>query len=1321
MEVSRRRLLSGAAGMAAAGLGSSVLLGEADPAAAAPATPAAGSPPLAHLPATALRGYGTLAADSLRIGDLSVLRIQCASTDSAKLVHAKYLSDLTRLPGVTRTTLSLGPLTLPLYQTAAGVVAALTSDKTVVILAANGKPEFTTHAATAIPKGARTADFGPQVDVPLYLDRFDKYGLLFYFAPFALPLTWDHTKVYDYGQDFDFIEQNGLGVALWDQPLEINSAEGLTRVPDWDWVAAEFARRGIPAHINTQIADGMWLPNRYREQTMQKMPQYTGYYGNPGASNYGVGPISYAATTAMDAELGQLQDTVRQYAGSDNVVGWLEPHGELSGAPASVALVEYGPVADASFRTFLTNRYKELSALATAWHGSAGAIASWDDVHVPEVASFVGWGPEAVDLTGTWRVLYPGAVAPPSGWDQPGFDDTSWGSLVMPGSDRVEFLPRQAMLARGTVAVSADWLAAHPRVWLYSFDLNSGFAAPMPVSINGHPTAGIPVQLLQHFGSVEVTGLLQAGDNLVTLTLPQGYLGYRAFLTGDEPKQYPSLGPQKNAQWVDFQDWSRWIRQGAIRRGVEMIRQVDAQRPVNLMSPDSYADLLKQVAAEYGANFHNTGYAAGYWAEFHPLLMRSVGRPSTAEPGAGPQNADQLRYCFGRWISEGLNGITYFPSQEDAMSRPDVLALFLANRTMYESIGKYHVPTAQVAVLYDMRLPGHGAFPWQPDPNVWLPGGYYATNSGYALLPVCPRDGVSYLDFADGTVDKYQVIIDANSPFMDEQLVDQIEAWVRKGGTFITYMQTGRHTPTEVDAWPINRLTGYEVTGKDTYTAHQPALGQQSYSADASHPLTPAAGQPVFTDTTWLAGVRGSGLRLRKVAADAQNLLLWEDGTVAAGMRKLGNGRIIHLGCHFEEIMDRNPAPDTTRFLGQVMDYLKVERVPASAADVVFRHFISNTGLHDVWVLYNDTANPVTTNLKFTGPHPPTELSELNSSTITPVTTTNGQPGVYGIILPAWETRMFISPRSDVVGSPLEWLTLQRDWWSGTAKPDPTPLPTRAELQRNVVAFRDDWAFLPVDGAAAADIAALTASDVDDSGWERRSLGIWTHPDHPEVRHAVLRRTFTIPADWTSGDIELWLAMDRENTTFHDTGRIYLDGKLIRDFNAGGLSGLPATALLPPGDHVMALEIQGASVATGVTAEAWAYHIPEPTARQDLSGSWTVTSANGLQETGEVSLPGSFTGSFAARDVTIDASHAGSNVVLYVQRPGASLSGILINGTVIGDLYPALRAGDNLLVNITNKVKFGGTNQIELFSSNSAAAAKINGVEIRFYDPAVYP
>ncbi len=42
---------------------------------------------------------------------------------------------------------------------------------------------------------------------------------------------------------------------------------------------------------------------------------------------------------------------------------------------------------------------------------------------------------------------------------------------------------------------------------------------------------------------------------------------------------------------------------------------------------------------------------------------------------------------------------------------------------------------------------------------------------------------------------------------MDQPMIDQIKKYVSDGGTFVTMIHTGRHSPTQFDSWPIEQLT----------------------------------------------------------------------------------------------------------------------------------------------------------------------------------------------------------------------------------------------------------------------------------------------------------------------------------------------------------------------------------------------------------------------------------------------------------------------------------------------------------------------------------
>ena len=151
-------------------------------------------------------------------------------------------------------------------------------------------------------------------------------------------------------------------------------------------------------------------------------------------------------------------------------------------------------------------------------------------------------------------------------------------------------------------------------------------------------------------------------------------------------------------------------------------------------------------------------------------------------------------------------------------------------------IGKHHSPAAEVALLFPGDRYSYGI--WDADLNQNVPGGYWSWNVGNLIMPEFDRDGLTDLDFEDGNAARYKVVIDTNTAIMDEKLLGQVEQYVRDGGVFIAFVQTGRHSPTQPDSWPISRLTGYRVTGIDTYN--------QDGSMDARRYLAVAPGQDVF-------------------------------------------------------------------------------------------------------------------------------------------------------------------------------------------------------------------------------------------------------------------------------------------------------------------------------------------------------------------------------------------------------------------------------------------------------------------------------------------
>ena len=184
MEMSRRSFLARAAALAA--LGGFELSPEAASGASAHRT---GSGAAVTLAPKTLHGYGTISA-AFRVldgGRASLTHITCESGPKALLTQAKYLSDLERLPGVEKGSFAHRGQAIPLHHSPSGVLACYARGREVLILAAADASALARLCAAVLPATAAPGDFTPRVPVPMFLDRWDRYGLLCYFAPEAPP------------------------------------------------------------------------------------------------------------------------------------------------------------------------------------------------------------------------------------------------------------------------------------------------------------------------------------------------------------------------------------------------------------------------------------------------------------------------------------------------------------------------------------------------------------------------------------------------------------------------------------------------------------------------------------------------------------------------------------------------------------------------------------------------------------------------------------------------------------------------------------------------------------------------------------------------------------------------------------------------------------------------------------------------------------------------------------------------------------------------------------------------------------------------------
>jgi hypothetical protein len=1302
-------------------------------------------PQTTDYPAVKLRGYGTLsgnATTSVIDGQpASTLKIVCDDEAKAKLVQAKYISDLQTFSGVKPIAIPASQGSLPGYQAEdQGVFLAARGGSTVTILSAATPKAIVTLLATAFASGTGSLSFSSDTQVPMYLDRWDKYGFRFYYSPFAVPKGPDNRLVKDYDptQDFLFAQKNNhAGLTLWHSPLAVDNAAGITQITWWDWVLKAGQKKQLPVGINDGNDRATWAYNRYQDQITGFQPGFLG--GWYGSMNFMEDILSWNAFAARDEVLAEVQASLKQVKDYDNITSWLEPHEEMGHGVADL-LLEYGPVADQGYHKFLQETYGDVATVSKRWYGDETTLKSWDDIHAPEVASFLGWSSDAIDLAGLWRIGYDAPFSEDSGAKS--LDDSKWPEITAPNHAIVRFLPRKPAVFRRHITIDPAWRSAHDQVWLYVWDLNdtrnnkSDPNSRVLIYVNGAYLPETPEKVTQdHWVALDVSKILTSGDNLVAITLPRGMFNYRVYLSPHAPVLYPDLGAQKNAQWIDYYDWNAWLRASAVRRGAQMIRQIDPDRGIMFMAPDSYLNGISQVAKDYGGDFHNTGSMAGFWCDPLPSVARGMGLPMSAEPGGPAHDLTEFKRFWGLWLTEDVNAVDYFGDESDILWNPEKKKYFEDHLNLISSFGKYHPPTAEAAVLYSARNNDLLDFPWSGGQGyggsnpLHLGSGYSKWNSRAVLRGFYESDGLVESSFARGDAAKYKVIIDSNTSIMNDKLLAGIEKYVRDGGTFVTYVQTGRHSEIQRDAWPIEKLTGYHVTRLDQSTPWE------------KNQLKWAPNQPIFSGD-WMNLSPSDGLSLKKVADDVQDLAYWKDGSVAIGMRPLGKGAIIEIGCRFTQwgLPDRidqdirgylqkaygrtkeygltdNPdaklmGPElyaTSQVFGQILKWRGVKSIPAQVEpendDTLLRHYVTNNGLYDVWTVWNqNTTKTISANVVLAGLNPAWAMN-LNDGTRLDL-----KDHQIPIHLEPIETVIYLTPHGDPATAPQQWFGLQRNWWQGTADPGAPLAPFKTDLVVNLTA---DWAFQPLP-EAQTDVTALIDPKLDDSTWKRMELGIFTIPDYPDARHALFRKTFTVPANWNHGKVALWLC-SWNDTTFLGTGQVYLDGKMILKASANGIMGNEVDGALQAGTtHQLAVEISDKNTLLGSRGPAWLAYHPTSAAQQDLAGDWELSS-DGMTYRPATPLPGKVDMA-NRRIIKIDAAQSARTVVFHAVADREAIRGIIVNGRFVMRHHHNI--GPEVDLNITPWVKFGQDNELIIMDGGNGSLKELS---LEFHEKGTYP
>ena len=195
---------------------------------------------------------------------------------------------------------------------------------------------------------------------------------------------------------------------------------------------------------------------------------------------------------------------------------------------------------------------------------------------------------------------------------------------------------------------------------------------------------------------------------------------------------------------------------------------------------------------------------------------------------------------MGRWSTEATQGVDYFQYIGDIEWKPQVKDYFLKTLNLWHLMGKYHLPHAELAVLNSDRNQRLTGFPWnifqQPDVIFSRQSLVVSDQPIVAALIPAPESLKTTLRAAMWTNTASSSMPTRRSwiPIPSTRS----RSGCAKAAPSSLISKPGGIPPSQPDAWPISKLTGYNVTGIDKLSRYGDGMpGRQ---------LHPVKGQTVF-------------------------------------------------------------------------------------------------------------------------------------------------------------------------------------------------------------------------------------------------------------------------------------------------------------------------------------------------------------------------------------------------------------------------------------------------------------------------------------------
>lgn len=1258
-------------------------------------------------PAADMRGFGTVHETRLTAG--RGMKFSCDGPAHAVLLIHKLARDMAASVTVPSrwTSVQIAERAVPvLVRPGLGAFLVLARGRdaycfTAPMAAGQAETGLEAAFASAAPLVTGAKLYDPGYAYPVYLDKWSSAGIGTWYTPYGFgddpPGLKDIVNPH-----FRYAAENNLTVHL-------NTPAGAgfdTSNRETERFLHEYKR---PYHISNWHEWDADIARLDPYDLIQPGGVFTGY------SDYYTG-ISAGGDKLQNYREWGFQNFLRRYAGDPLLVDWDEPHGEI-GPQFYQAYNDYGPKNRAHFARWLQkDRGYTLASLGRAWHHDPRYFQSWGQVPIPWNYDLFGADKNSLFADRTWRLhsaeatpgLTAGAAAGmAAGYSRAGYDDSHWPSLRLPGGE-VGSLPNNThrhFWYRGTLIVPAAYLAAH-RGPLYldvaTLAWAGGPASPDHIWLNGTDLGtlsdggGAPLS-----GSKEIGGLVHAGVNHIAYVPFWDAFPGTFFLATRSMEVYPYRDSGLNARYVDWLTYFNSVSLEQEVRTLKTIRGADPDRPIKVMAVGP-KDLFGPAMAAYGGFTHNTGNEAFFYP-WDKRLAYPYGYRASAESSASMTDPTVWKRWLGWFTFSGLNAFDNFIDVESMMYVPAVTPLW-----------KENFPYLHLANRYDMKKPEIGLL-WSGPNNRLSP-------EGHRSLPFCwdlgrgdlQPLGYSYAYFDEPGLhrhlaDGYKVLWDEGTNVMSPQTVQDLRHFVEQGGTYVALADTGRHTLTQKDAWPIESLSGFHV--KEV----RPTGGFVSILND----------QPLFTK---LAGqnfensgrsIDYSGFNyadkctvLEAVAPNTQMIARYRDGSGAIGLRRLGKGRVIVLGSPFwrdsyDQAGTWHPSAAQETFLQDLLTGVGVPPdVPSGSPTPVWRdRYTATNGTEEYLLLFNPgDKDAQTLTADWQTSFPASRVYDPKTAHPFPAKIDGGRAQITVTLQPL-ETKILAvqsaRPPAEAVAA---WFGELASTWQGTAPGRTVTRPALpffyADFPAGVGKVVDTVSVTP-ERLVALSSSTPSSSGAED-GWDTRLSSV--RPFYAGVTVApaqsvLYRRIVAVPASWKPGDLYR-LRLKQFQTGFQ--GVVYLNGRQIAtgqqvseaqvgQYQNDGVD--VASAVRFPGPNVLVI----ATDAAGFAGDADLWRQPAPSETLSLAGAWSVRATEDSGAVAET-LPGTVTGILATKTVSVPSAWHGSHVFL---RLGVGRNG-LPGRVAVNDKVFFYETETPDYLDVTPWIKFGGQNTVLLQSTEAA-------------------